>query len=79
MRTARCLLSDFLVCAGADWHHSGWDFRKVIAVGAAKVHLDMQFPRHRVDNSVISSFGSLWIVTREGERWAATARSSFAD
>src|SRR5215469_11189429 len=33
-------LGDFLARAGADWHHSGWNFRKVIAAGAAKVHLD---------------------------------------
>ena len=32
-------LGDFLARAGADWHHSEWDFRKVIAAGAAKVHL----------------------------------------
>jgi len=32
-------LGDFLGRAGADWHHSEWDFRKVIAAGAAKVHL----------------------------------------
>jgi hypothetical protein len=36
-------LSDFLARAGPDWHHSGWDFRKVIAAGATKVHLDVQF------------------------------------
>jgi hypothetical protein len=70
---------DFLARAGADWHHSGWDFRKVIAAGAAKVHLDVQFTRYRADNSVIGSFRSLWIVTKDGERWAVVARSSFAD
>ena len=55
---------DFLARAGADWHHSEWDFRKVIAAGEAKVHLDVQFTRYRADNSVIGSFRSLWIVTR---------------
>jgi len=65
-------LGDFFARAGADWHHSGWDFRKVIAAGAAKVHLDVQFTRYRADNS-------LWIVTKDGERWAVVARSSFAD
>jgi hypothetical protein len=72
-------LGDFLARAGAGWHHSGWDFRRVIAAGAAKVHLDVQFTRYRADNSVIGSFRSLWIVTREGDRWAVAARSSFAD
>jgi hypothetical protein len=30
-------LADFLVRAGADWHHSEWDFRRVIAARPAKV------------------------------------------
>ena len=34
---------DFLARAGADWHHSEWDFRSVIAAGPAKAHLDVQF------------------------------------
>jgi len=29
-------LRDFLARAGTDWHHSEWDFRKVIAAGAAR-------------------------------------------
>ena len=72
-------LGDFLVRAGADWHHSEWDFRRAIVAGATKVHLDVQFTRYRVDNSVIGSFRSLWIVTEDGGRWAVAARSSFAD
>jgi hypothetical protein len=72
-------LSDFLARAGADWHHSEWDFRKVIAAGEAKVHLDVQFTRYRGDNSVIGSFRSLWIVTKADGCWAVAARSSFAD
>jgi hypothetical protein len=72
-------LSGFLARAGSEWHHSAWDFRKVIAAGAAKVHLDVQFTRYRADNSVIGSFRSLWIVTEDGGRWAVAARSSFAD
>jgi hypothetical protein len=54
-------------------------FRKVIAAGPAKVHLDVLFTRYRSDNSVIGSFRSLWIVTEQGGRWAVAARSSFAD
>src|SRR3984893_6722550 len=72
-------LGDFLARAGVDWHHSEWDFRKVIAAGRTKVHLDVQFTRYRIDNSVIGSFRSLWIVTERSGRWAVAARSSFAD
>ena len=72
-------LSDFLARAGADWRYSEWDFRNVIAAGVDKVHLDVQFTRYRADSSVIGSFRSLWIVTRDDGRWAVAARSSFAD
>jgi hypothetical protein len=72
-------LGDFRTRAGADWHHSQWGFRNVIAVGPAKVHLDVQFTRYRADNSVIGSFHSLWIVTEYGGRWVVAARPSFAD
>ena len=72
-------LGDFLARAGADWHRSEWDFRRVIAAGPAKVHLDVQFTRYRADRSAIGSFRSLWIVTKSGDRWGVAARSSFAD
>lgn len=72
-------LGDFRARAGADWHHSEWDFRNVIAAEPAKVHLDVQFTCYRVDNSPIGSFRSLWIVTQSAGRWAVAARSSFAD
>jgi hypothetical protein len=68
-----------LARAGADWHHSEWDFRRVIAAGPAKAHLDVQFTRYRIDNSIIGSYRSLWIVTESGGRWAVAVRSSFAD
>jgi hypothetical protein len=72
-------LGDFYGRAGADWHHSEWDFRNVIAAGPNKVHLDVQFTRYRADNTAIGRFRSLWIVTRQNGRWAVAARSSFAD
>lgn len=71
-------LKDFYARAGADWHHSAWDFRKVIAAGPDKVHLDVQFTRYRADNSVIGSYRSLWIVSMLNGCWAAQCRSSFA-
>ena len=72
-------LGDFHARASAEWHHSEWDFRNVIAAGPDKVHLDVQFTRYRADGSVIGSFRSLWIVTECGGCWAVAARSSFAD
>ena len=71
-------LKDFYARAGADWHHSAWDFRNVVAAETNKVHLDVQFTRYRADNSTIGSYRSLWIVSKLNGRWAAQCRSSFA-
>lgn len=71
-------LADFHKRAGADWHHTLWDFRNVIVAGADKIHFDVQFTRYRVDNSPIGSYRSLWIVARLDGRWAVQARSTYA-
>jgi hypothetical protein len=70
--------ANFLARAGDGWHHTEWDFRRVIVAGPEKVHFDVQFTRHRADNSVLGSFRSLYIVTRRDGIWAIAARSSFA-
>ena len=64
-------LGDFLARAGADWHHSAWDFRKVIAAGAAKVQLDVQFTRYRADK-----LGDrlLWLVVDRHQRGRSLGR-----
>lgn len=71
-------LAGFYARAGEGWHHTEWDFRRVIAAGPEKVHLDVQFTRYRADDSVIGRFRSLYIVTRRDGVWAIQARSSFA-
>jgi hypothetical protein len=63
---------------GKDWHHSKWDRRRIIHSSADKVHVDTKFTRCRADDSVIGSFESLYIVTREDGRWGVKMRSSFA-
>lgn len=68
----------FLARAGDGWHHTKWDFRRVIVAGPEKVHFDVQFTRYREDNSAIGSYRSLYIVTRRDGVWAIAARSSFA-
>jgi hypothetical protein len=62
----------------ADWHHSAWERRNVIHAGADKVHIDTRFTRYRADGSVIGSFDSIYVVTRENGHWGIKARSSFA-
>jgi hypothetical protein len=56
---AGAYFGNFLARAGADWHHSEWDFRKVIAAGPAKVHLDVQFTRYRIRRWAVAARSSL--------------------
>ena len=76
--TPATYLDDFHARAGADWHHSVWDFRNVIAASEDKVHFDVQFTRYRADDTPIASYRSLWVISRIGGRWAAQLRSSYA-
>ena len=64
--------------ASIDWHHSRWDRRRIIHISDNKVHVDTKFTRYRADGTVIASFESLYILTREDERWGVKMRSSFA-
>jgi hypothetical protein len=60
------------------WHHSAWAARRVVQCGPTKAHMLTTFVRYRADNSVLSQFDSLYIVEFKNNRWALTARSSFA-
>jgi hypothetical protein len=62
----------------AEWDHSAWARRQVIHAGDDKVHIDTRFVRYRKDGSVIGSFDSIYVVTREDGHWGVKARSSFA-
>jgi hypothetical protein len=64
--------------AGSDWHHSEWDWRRIIHASSDKVHVDTKFTRYRADGSKIGTYKSLYIVTREGGRWGVKMRSSYA-
>ena len=64
--------------AGSDWHHSRWDRRRIIHSSPEKVHVDTKFTRCRADGSVIGSFESLYILTKENGKWGVKLRSSFA-
>lgn len=60
------------------WHHSDWARREVVQCGPTKAHMLTTFVRYRADGSVLSQFDSLYIVEFKNDRWALTARSSFA-
>ena len=60
------------------WRHSDWAKREVVQCGPTKAHMLTTFVRYRADGSVLSQFDSLYIVEFKNNRWALTARSSFA-
>ncbi len=61
-----------------DWHRSEWTRREIVQGDAEKVHVATRFVRLRIDGSVIKTFDSLYIMTRESGRWGIKGRSSFA-
>jgi hypothetical protein len=58
--------------------YSTWGHRNVIHAEHAKVHLDMQFTRHRDDGSVVGVYPAIYVVVPVGVEWRIQARSSFA-
>lgn len=69
----------FIKLQQAGWHHSKWDRKKIIHASGEKVHVDTQFSRYRADGTLIASYESLYVVTKENGRWAVKLRSSFAE
>jgi hypothetical protein len=72
------LENSFTTLESQGWHHSAWAARRVVQCGPTKAHMLTTFVRYRADNSVLSQFDSLYIVEFRNNRWALTARSSFA-
>ena len=71
-------LTDFVARAGDGWARSQWDERTPIHVTPDKVHLKVVFSRWTADGTLIGRFDTIYIVTRQTERWGIQARSSFA-
>ena len=78
INSAADLENSFTTLEAQGWHHSAWAARKVVQCGPTKAHMLTTFVRYRADNSVLSQFDSLYIVEFKNNRWALTARSSFA-
>ena len=60
------------------WHHSVWTRREIVHCSDHKIHVDTQFTRHRTDGSLIAAHDSLYVLTRENDRWGVKLRSSYA-
>ena len=71
-------LFERFVAAMPAWDHSAWARREVIHSGPDKVHIDTRFTRYQADGSVLASYDSLYILTKQSGRWGVLARSSFA-
>ncbi len=78
INSAADLEDSFSRLEATGWHHSAWAARQVVQCGQAKAHMLTTFVRYRADNSILSQFDSLYIVEFKNNRWALTARSSFA-
>ena len=63
---------------GPEWVRSEWVHREIVQAGDDKVHVVTRFVRLRADGSVISTFDSLYVMTRQNGRWGIRGRSSFA-
>lgn len=61
-----------------DWNRSEWTRREIVQGDGEKVHVVTRFVRLRADGSVIKTFDSLYVMTRESGRWGIKGRSSFA-
>ena len=59
------------------WDHTAWTRRRIIHVSDSKAHVDTEVTPYSKDGSVIGSFESLYILTKEGGRWGIKMRSSF--
>lgn len=60
------------------WHRTDYDDFRFIHTSEDKVHLDVAFARYRKDGSQIGRWRSLYILTKENQRWGIKFRSSWA-
>ncbi|MDP3736601.1 MAG: hypothetical protein Q8R02_04380 [Hyphomonadaceae bacterium] len=78
INSAADLENSFATLGAQGWDHSAWAARKVVQCADTKAHMLTTFVRYRADGSELSKFNSLYIVEFKNNRWALTARSSFA-
>ena len=75
-------LADFDFAAFAErygWQRSEWSSIEAVQVAADGVNVAMRATRRDAAGAALSTFDTLYLVTRENGRWGVRARSSFAD
>ena len=63
---------------GPGWDHSEWGRLRIIHWSPDKAHVDTLFTRYRKDGSIINSYESMYVLTKEQGRWGVKLRSSMA-
>ena len=64
--------------AETGWHYTRWDHVRAVQSSDDKVHFAVKYTRCRSDDSVITSYESLYVAALIDGRWGLQARSSFA-
>lgn len=59
------------------WHHSTWAEVEFPQVSADQVHAQVRFSRHDAEGRPLGVFDSVYVVTRQGERWGVLARIGY--
>ena len=60
-----------------NWSYSRWDARELVQFDERKAHVVLSYTRFRADDSVIGTYQSLYIMTRQDGQWGIQVRSSF--
>ncbi len=69
----------FIRLKQSGWDYSKWDHRNIVQGSDSKVHVDTRFSRYKADGSLIGTYESLYIVTKENGKWGVKFRSSYAE
>ncbi|MFE6915096.1 hypothetical protein [Streptomyces rubiginosohelvolus] len=64
-----------LVATG--WDHSGWEKVELIQTSADQVHAQVRFARYDAEDRPLGSFESVYVLTRQEDRWGVLARIGF--
>lgn len=71
-------LSAMRAALGAQWHHTEWAHKAVIAYSDTKVHVDTVFVRYSVSGKELERINSLYVLTNKKGIWGIKGRSSFS-
>jgi len=70
--------NDLTQFAKSGWHHTQWDWRRLVQTSDDKLHFLVQFTRYNDAGKPTASYESLYILTKRNNHWGVQARSSFA-